>query len=60
MINLPVTLEAIDSCSSMEEKLLLIQPEKTYELNERDYAHLFATVVHSYLRPNVSKKFWKY
>ena len=60
MINLPVTLEAIDACSSMEEKFLLIQPEKTYELNERDYAHLFATVVHSYLRPNVSKKFWKY
>ena len=59
-MNHNISLSAIDNCKTMEEKLLLIQPEKTYELNERDYAHLFATVVHSYLRPNVSKKFWKY
>lgn len=59
-MNNSIPLSSVDACKSMEEKLLLLQPDKNYDLNERDYAHLFATVIHSYLRPNVSSKFWKY
>ena len=35
MLNLPITLETIDACPTMEAKLLLIKPEQNYELNER-------------------------
>lgn len=55
-----ISLSTVDACNTMEEKMLLIKPEQNFELNERDYAHLFAMVIHSYLRPNVSSKWWKY
>lgn len=54
------TQQELDACTQMGDKFLLIRPEITCELNERDFSRLFSNVVRPYLRYNITIQKWMY
>lgn len=59
-INKVPTQKELDACTSMYDKFRMKPPEFCYELNERDFAKLFAEVTRPYLRYNTSILKWMF